>query len=338
MGQLPRNPLGRTGLDVSLLGLGTAPLGDLYARLDEAEAVGAIAHALDHGIGLIDTSPHYGNGLAEHRIGSALRAASAGRAVISTKIGRVMDPFREGARAAGFSGGLPHAAAFDYSADGVRRALEQSLLRLGVNQVDILLLHDIDIWTHGADFPARYREAMAGAMPALLRLRAEGVVKAVGIGVNEADIAERVAEEADIDCVLLAGRYSLLEQPALARFLPLAERRNIGVMLGGVFNSGILATGPVPGARYNYQPAPAHILEKVGRIAKICAAHETPLARASLHFAAAHKAVSSIVLGAVTRREIDQQIADLTAPVPRALFLALQQVGLLDPSAPIPGA
>ena len=336
---LPQRVLGRSGLNVSALGFGAAPLGDLYRRLDEGIAIDTVVAALQAGITLLDVSPFYGHGLAEHRLGAALRRVPGVRPVISTKVGRVMEPFRPAGDATGYAGGLPHAARFDYSADGAVRSLEQSLLRMGVGRIDVVLIHDVDVWTHGADaIEARYREAITGAYPALRRLRDEGVVGAIGIGINEADMAARFVRDADLDAVLLAGRYSLLEQPALAEFLPLAQARNIGVMLGGVFNSGILATGAVAGAMYNYKPAPSDVMARVAQIAAVCDRHGVPLRVAALHFALAHPAVSSVVLGGVTPAEVASNVAVLAHAVPPALWGDLKQAGLLDAAAPVPGA
>ena len=208
---VPRRPLGRTGLDVSVLGFGTAPLGDLYAELDDATAIGAIDRAFSLGINLLDTSPLYGHGLAEHRCGTALRRVPRDSIVLCTKVGRWMDPFHGRGDGSRFVGGQPHRAVVDYSYDGTMRSVEQSLLRLGTDRLDLLLIHDVDVWTHGADaIEDRFREAMAGAYPALDRLRAENVVAGIGIGVNEADMCVRFAEAGSFDVMLLAGRYSCL--------------------------------------------------------------------------------------------------------------------------------
>jgi D-threo-aldose 1-dehydrogenase len=258
-GAMPTRALGRSGLDVTVIGFGAAPLGDLYARLDDATAIAAVEAAYQAGILLFDTSPHYGNGLSEHRCGTALRRIPRESFVLASKAGRYMRArsttearVAADVAAPGFAGGFPHRSVVDYSFDGTLKSFEQSLLRLGVDRLDIALIHDVDVWTHGAEqIEARFHEAMAGAYRALDRLRSEGVVRAIGIGVNEADMCVRFARAGDFDAMLLAGRYSLLEQPALAEFLPLAQEKGIGVMLGGVFNSGILATGPVPGAHYN---------------------------------------------------------------------------------------
>ncbi|HWJ72361.1 MAG TPA: aldo/keto reductase [Kaistia sp.] len=339
---LAQVPLGRRSeLTVSRVGFGSAPLGDFFEKLDEREAIATVEAAFAAGITLVDTSPHYGNGLAEHRIGTALRSMPRESMVISTKIGRVMNPATLAGRspppARGFVGSLPHRPRFDYSYDGVMRSFEQSLLRLGTDRIDILLIHDVDAWTHGEDqVEARYREALDSGYRALDQLRAEGSVKAIGLGLDDHDWCERFLRAADFDTVLLAGRYSLLEQPALATLMPLALEQGVGIMLGGIFNSGILATGAIPDARYNYEAAPPEIIDRVARIEAVCRAHDVPLARAAVQFVLGHPAVSSLVLGAVKPAEIDRNLAALDQPVPESLWADLKTEGLLDPSAPTP--
>lgn len=334
---LPARPLGRSGIAVSALGFGGAPLGDLYARLDEATAIATVEAALAAGVNLIDTSPLYGHGLSEHRIGAALRRSGRKDVVISTKVGRVADPFAGRGDGSGYLGGLPHGLRFDYSYDGAMRSLEQSALRLGVDRLDIVLIHDVDVWTHGADrIEQRFAEAMDGAYRALTDLRAAGTVGAIGVGVNEAAMCERFARAGDFDAMLLAGRYSLLEQPALASFMPLAQAKGIGLMLGGVFNSGILATGPVAGAKYNYRLAPPEILARVAAIEAVCLRHGVPLRRAALQFPLGHPAVASLVMGAVGPEEVADQLAELSAQVPAALWTELTAEGLLGADVPVP--
>ncbi|MBZ9935710.1 aldo/keto reductase [Mesorhizobium sp. BR1-1-16] len=343
MAPIAQVPLGRRSeLTVSRVGFGSAPLGDFFERLDEGEAIATVAAAFAAGITLVDTSPHYGNGLAEHRIGTALRSMPRESVVISTKIGRVMNPATLAGGSAppparGFVGSLPHRPRFDYSYDGVMRSFEQSLLRLGTDRIDILLIHDIDAWTHGEDqVEVRYREALDSGYRALEQLRAEGSVKAIGLGLDDHDWCERFLRAADFDAVLLAGRYSLLEQPALATLMPLALEQGVGIMLGGIFNSGILATGAIPGARYNYEAAPPGIIDRVARIEAVCRAHGVPLARAAVQFVLGHPAVSSLVLGAVKPAEIARNLAALDHPVPEGLWSDLKAEGLLDPAAPTP--
>jgi D-threo-aldose 1-dehydrogenase len=336
---LPRRQLGRTAIKVSALGFGTAPLGDLYRQLDDGSAIAAVERALALGINLIDTSPLYGHGLSEHRCGTAIRRLPRDQIVVCTKVGRWMDPFHGRGDGSGFSGGQPHRAVIDYSYDGTMRSVEQSMLRLGTDRLDLLLIHDVDVWTHGADaIEQRFAEAMAGAYVALDRLRSEGVVAGIGIGVNEAEMCVRFAQAGSFDTMLLAGRYSLLEQPALAEFLPLAQQQGIGVLLGGVFNSGILATGAVSGAKYNYRDAPPEILTKVAQIESICDAHGVALPTAALHFALGHPAAASVVLGGQSPQEVERNVAALSSRVPTALWADLKAERLLDAEAPVPVA
>ena len=334
---LPQRPLGRSGLMVTTLGFGGAPLGDLYAELDEATAVTTVEAALRSGITLVDTSPLYGHGLSEHRIGAALRRVGRDGILLSTKVGRVAEPFAGRGAESGYVGGLPHGLRFDYSYDGTMRSLEQSALRLGTDRLDIVLIHDVDVWTHGPDrIEGRFGEAMDGAYRALDRLRSAGAIRAIGVGVNEAEMCERFARAGDFDTMLLAGRYSLLEQPALSSFMPLAQEKGIGLMLGGVFNSGILATGAIEGSRYNYKPAPPETLARVAAIEMVCKRHDVPLKRAALHFPLGHPAVSSLVMGAVSPQEVAEQVAEIAAPVPAALWQELKSEGLLAADVPVP--
>jgi D-threo-aldose 1-dehydrogenase len=334
---LPHRPLGRTGLQVSVLGFGTAPLGDLYMQLDDEAAIATVDRAFALGINLLDTSPLYGHGLSEHRCGTAIRRVPRQGIVLCTKVGRWMDPFHGRGDESNFVGGQPHRAVVDYSYDGTMRSVEQSLLRLSTDRIDLLLIHDVDVWTHGADaIEARFREAMDGAYVALDKLRGEGVVAGIGVGVNEADMCVRFANAGRFDAMLLAGRYSLLEQPALSEFLPLAEQQGIGVMLGGVFNSGILATGAISGAKYNYKDAPPPILTKVAEIERVCKAHGVALPTAALHFALGHPAVASVVLGAQGPQEVERNVAALSNRVPAALWADLKAEHLLDADVPVP--
>ena len=337
MSTMPRRALGRTGLQVSPLGFGTAPLGDLYAQLDDDTAIATVERAFALGINLLDTSPLYGHGRSEHRCGTAIRRVPRQDIVVCTKVGRWMDPFHGRGDGSGFVGGQPHRAVIDYSYDGTMRSVEQSLLRLGTDRLDLLLIHDVDVWTHGADaIESRFREAMAGAYVALDRLRGEGVVAGIGVGVNEAEMCVRFAHAGSFDVMLLAGRYTLLEQPALAHFLPLAQQQGIGVLLGGVFNSGILASGAASGAKYNYRDAPPQILAKVAEIERVCHAHGVALPTAALHFALGHPAVASVVLGAQSPQEVERNVAAFASQVPAALWSDLKAEHLLDAQAPVP--
>lgn len=328
----------RSGLALPRLGFGSAPIGDLYRRLDDDTAVRTVIGAVESGITLVDTAPHYGNGLAEARVGTALRRLDRDRVVLSTKVGRLMSPGGGASESTRFAGGLPFRQRFDYSYDGAMRSIEHSLLRLGTDRVEIALIHDADGWTHGDGAGARFTQAMDGAYRALDRLRSEGAVKAIGVGVNEAETCARFARAGDFDAMLLAGRYSLLEQGALDEFLPLAAGKGIAVLMGGVFNTGILATGPVAGAMYNYRPATPEILERAGRIEAVCRAHGVTLPVAAIHFSLGHPAVASVVLGAVSPEEVARNVAAFGQPVPDGLWRDLVAEGLLRPDAPVPPA
>jgi D-threo-aldose 1-dehydrogenase len=330
--------LGRTGLDVTVLGFGGAPLGDLFARLDDATAIATVEAAATAGISHFDTAPLYGQGIAEHRFGTALRRRQAGSFSLSSKVGRLLVPAPRGRnRTTRYVGGLEYDVVHDYGYDATMRSHEHSLLRLGLPALDLLLIHDADAWSHGPELGERYyRDAMAGAYRALEKLRGEGVIKGIGVGTNDPAYAARYLRDGDFDCIMMAGRYSLLEQPALAEVLPLAHAKNVGVMLGGVFNSGILATGAVANAKYNYVDAAPDILDRVRRIERVARAHGVPLPTAAMHFCLGHPAVATLVLGAVTPDEVRCNVAALARAVPAALWADLRAERLLDAAAPTP--
>ena len=335
---LPTRKLGRTGLDVSVLGFGSAPMGDLYRMLDDATAIATAEAAIAAGVTLFDTAPLYGQGLAEHRLGTALRRSAKTTVVVQTKVGRLLVPAPNGrSTSPGYIGGHAFDVVHDYSYDATLRSIEHSLHRLGRPSIDTVLIHDADAWTHGPiEGPKRFAEAMAGAYRALDRLRGDKTIRGIGIGLNDPVYAARYLREGDFDCLLLAGRYSLLEQPALDEVLPLAAAKTIGVMLGGVFNSGILATGAVPGAKYNYADAPPAILARVRNIERVCASHRVPLPTAALHFCLGAPAVSSLVLGAVTPAEVMSNVAAFSTRVPAGLWTDLKGEGLLGADVPTP--
>jgi D-threo-aldose 1-dehydrogenase len=320
------------------LGLGSAPLGNLYRAMSDKMALETVAAALAAGMGLIDTAPHYGQGLAERRVGMAL-SQTGKRPLISTKVGRVLKPIAPqpaGTERHGFVDGDPYEPAFDYSYDGVMRAFEDSLKRLKLERVDILLGHDLGRVTHGPDYEYHLKAFLNGGYRAMAELRASKNVSAIGLGVNEWAICEQLMQAADPDIFLLAGRYSLLEQGALKSFLPQCARRGIKVLIGGAFNSGILATGTRgPGiAYYNYEPAPPAILERVRRIEAICDAHKVRLAAAALAFPLAHPAVSTVVLGQASPAQV-AQTADLhSMSIPDAFWDELRAEALIDAEAP----
>jgi len=329
-------------LSFTALGFGTAPLGNLYRALSEEQARGALQCAWETGCRYFDTAPQYGLGLAETRLNGFLREHRADPLLLSTKVGRLLrwSSLTERTGVGKFFDVPSRKEHYDYSYDGVMRSMDFSLERLGVDAIDILYCHDVDVFTHGsrAASDRRVAEFMAGGYRALAELRTAGVVKAIGVGVNEWQVCERLAEAGDFDLFLLAGRYTLLEQEALASFLPLCLQRGIGIVIGGPFNSGILATGPKPGAFYNYEPAPPHILERVSRIEAICVAHGVPLAAAALAFPLAHPAVVSVIAGGQNPQEVRQNARMLSWPIPAALWRALISEGLLRPEAPVPAA
>lgn len=339
MAQLGTREIGRTGLEVPVLGFGGAPLGDIYARIPHAQAYAAVEKAWELGARLFDTAPLYGHGLSEHRIGHVLRDKPRDSYVLSTKVGRWLEPHDPRTLDRGqWAGGLNMRWTYDYTYDGTKRAIDQSFQRLGIERIDILLIHDLDIWSHGSReaYEHHLRIAMDGAYRVLDELRSQKVIRAVGIGVNETEPCVRFATHCDMDCFLLAGRYTLLEQGGLDDLLPLAERRQISFLLGGPYNSGILATGPVPGAKYNYKDAPPEIMERVRRIEAVCRRHGVPLAAAAIQFPLGHARVAAIIPGAVSAEEVAANHALMTHQIPADLWAELRHEGLLAAAAPVP--
>jgi D-threo-aldose 1-dehydrogenase len=329
--------LGTSPLNITILGLGGVPLGDNYAPLTEAQAEATIATAYDSGIRYFDTAPLYGQGQSEHRFGRILRRRPEHDFVLSTKIGRYLVPeFADKVDHRWFKGGLNFRPIDDYSYDGAMRSIDQSFQRLGLNRIDILLIHDVDVWTFGEAYERRFHEAMTGAYRAIESLRSQGVIKAIGVGVNEIEPCIRFAEEGDFDCLMLAGRYTLLEQGALDKLLPLVERKGIGILVAGPYNSGILATGAVPGAKYNYREPPPEIMKKVARIEVVCRRYNVPLASCALQFPLGHRSISAMVPGAVTPEEIRQNVSLMSARIPVDLWSELKHEGLLRSDAPVP--
>ncbi|MBN9064795.1 MAG: pyridoxal 4-dehydrogenase [Rhizobiales bacterium 65-9] len=333
---LPRRTT-RTGLELSILGFGGVPLGGLYTQVSDADARATVAAALAAGVNFIDTAPLYGHGLSEHRIGEALRATPRDAFILSTKVGRLLRPVakQQGASEL-FAAPLPFDYVYDYSTAGARRSLEDSLQRLGMARIDMLLIHDVVPRWHGERFEERYREAMAGAYPELARLREDGLVRAIGVGVKDANVCARFARDGDFDCIMIAGQHTLLNHEAIDEFLPLAAEKRIAVLMAAPFNSGVLATGAAEGAAYYYQPAPPDILARVRRIEAVCAAHGVPLAAAALQYPLGHPAVASVVAGARTAQEIEENARLATMPIPPALWADLKQEKLLPAHAPTP--
>ncbi len=332
--------LGNGGLTFTELGFGTAPLGNLYRAITDAEADAILQAAWDGGVRYYDTAPLYGLGLSETRLNRFLRDKPRDQYTLSTKVGRILRPCRPDQRD-GFGKWFDVPArneVYDYSYDGVLRSFEHSLERLGVDRVDILYAHDIDVPNQGsrANVNAKVDQLMAGGYHALERLRNEGGIKAFGAGVNEWEVCQQLAERGDYDIFLLAGRYTLLEQQALESFLPLCEARGIGIVIGGPYNSGILATGPRDGAYYNYELAPPEILERVAGIEAICQAHDTPLVAAAYQFPLTHPSVLSVIPGGQSVGEMQQNLAIASADIPAVLWADLKAQGLMRADAPVP--
>jgi D-threo-aldose 1-dehydrogenase len=330
--------LGTGGLTFTELGFGTAPIGNLYRAISDAEARAVLDRAWAGGVRYYDTAPLYGLGLSETRLNPFLRSKDRDSYVLSSKIGRLLRATTP-ERRDGFGKWFDVPArneVYDYSYDGVMRSLEFSLERLGVDRVDILYAHDLDIFNHGsqAALDARLAELMSGGYRALVRLRDEAVIRAFGAGVNEWQPCQWLAERGDFDLFLLAGRYTLLEQEALATFLPLCVARGIGIVIGGPYNSGILATGARPGAFYNYDPAPPEVLGKVARIEAVCARHSTRLVDAAFQFPLRHPAVVSVIPGGQGVAEMESNLIAARTPIPPALWEELKAEGLMRKDAP----
>jgi D-threo-aldose 1-dehydrogenase len=342
MPAVTRRKVGKTQLEVTELGLGGAPMGGFRASISDAEAVALTDAAYEAGVRYFDTSPFYGYGRSELRMGTALREKPRGSYVLSTKIGRILHAMKPGETPpADFrEGGLPgFAPVFDYTYDGVMRSLEHSHLRLGIARIDVALVHDVDFWTikDRALLDQRFRTVMDSGFRALDELRRAGVIGAIGVGINEADTSLRFIQAGDFDCMLLAGRYTLLEQGALAEFLPECVKRSVSVILGGPYNSGILAGGVKPGATHDYVAAPAPLLEKAQKIEAVCQRHGVELGAAALQFPLFHPALCSVIPGALSVAEVKQNVARLQSRTPPDLWSELKREKLLEPGAPTPG-
>ncbi|MFG2629087.1 aldo/keto reductase [Streptomyces sp. NPDC048473] len=324
-----RNRLGSSAVEVTELSFGAAAIGNLFSAVDPAQAAAAVDAAWDEGIRYFDTAPHYGLGLSERRLGEALRARPRDSYVLSTKVGRVLDPLPAGTGAAcenisdglseGFAVRATHRRRWDFSADGVRRSIEDSLERLGLDRIDIAYLHDPD--DHA-------ETAFHEAYPELEKLRAQGVIGAIGAGMNQTAMLTRFVRDTDVDVVLCAGRYTLLDQSALTGLLPAAAARGRSVVVGGVFNSGLLAD-PRPGATYDYTAAPPALLDRALRIKAVTEGHGVPLRAAALHYPLAHPAVAGVLVGTRSPDEVRDAAALLRREIPDALWADLRAEGLL---------
>lgn len=338
-GTIATRVLGRTALAVTELGFGAAPLGGFRGAVAAADAAGALDEAWDGGVRYFDTAPFYGYGRSELAVGALLRERPRDAFVVSTKVGRVLrryDPARRSP--AHRPGGLPFDADYDYGYDGTMRSIEQSMLRTGLDRFDVLLVHDLDAFIHTvpADLERYYAVAVEGGFRALRELRDAGVIRAFGAGLNEAATCARVMRDADPDCVLLAGRLTLLDQDALDEVVPLAREKRIALIAGGPFNSGILAAEPAPGAAYHYAAAPPAIVERARDWSRLARSHGVPLQAAALRFALLWPEVAAIIPGARSRAEMHAILDWHGVQVPDGLWSDARALGYLGESVPIP--
>ena len=315
------------------LGLGGAPLGNLFSAVSEREADATIAGAWDAGVRYFDTAPLYGAGLSEHRLGAFLRGRPRDAFVLSTKVGRLLDPDpAQGREQAGYVAALPFRVRFDYSEEGARRSLRESLQRLGLARIDIAWIHDPAEDTHGAEWRTVFAETMAGAARALAAMKEEGTIRAWGLGVNRIEPCLLALEQAAPDLFLLAGRYSLLETSALAELFPACAERGARVVIGGPYNSGLLAGGTT----FDYRAAPAAMLERRARIGACCERFGVAMKAAALQFAAAHAVVAAVIAGARSADEVRENAAMMKRPIPSEFWAGLKEEKLIPADAPVP--
>ena len=320
--------IGTTDIAVTELGFGGAPLGLVGDLITDDEAAAIVRRAVDGGVRYFDTAPLYGHGLSEKRVGRLLRQLPRDSFVLSTKVGRLLVAREHGERVARARDNEPFAIRYDYSFDAVRRSMEASLDRLGLDRIDILLCHDIDTWTHGDAQPGIFETARRGALPALRELREQGVVRAIGLGVNEWQVCSRVMDMMDVDCFLLAGRFTLLEQEPLDTFLPKCVERNVSIIIGGPYNSGLLATDDRRQATYDYKPAPDHLWQKAQAIRRMCEAHGVDPRAAALQYPLRHAAVAAVIPGVRAMDELDTNLDLVARDIPDTLWDDLAEAGL----------
>ena len=327
---IPARPVPKTGLALGELSLGCAQLGNLYREVSDEDARATVDTAWELGVRYFDTAPHYGLGLSERRLGAALAHRPRGEYLLSSKVGRLLEPLPvvEGLDDDGFAVPRTHRRVFDFGRDGIRRSFAESLERIGVDRLDIAYLHDPD---------DHIPEVLETGFPALAELRAEGAVTAIGAGMNDSVPLARLVRETDIDVVMIAGRYTLLDQESLEDLLPACEERGVAVVAAGVFNSGILARSEPPEqAKYDYADAPAELLERARAIARVCERHRTTLPAAAIAFPLGHPAVLSVCVGARSPEQIELNAASYADAVPTELWAELQADGLLRKHVPTP--
>ena len=333
-----KRKLGRTDVELTQFGFGAASLGEIFALVSEEDTLSTLQTLWKYGVRYIDTAPFYGFGLSEHRVGSFLSQQPRQEFVLSTKVGRVLKApkVKAGFKAPFFLGGLPFDYVFDYTYDGIMRSFEDSLQRLRLNSIDLLLIHDLEFGHHGAKLQTYRDQFSDSGWRAVERLRSTGEVRAIGAGANELEVIPYFLERFDLDFFILARQYTLLEQDALDEALPMCQARNVGIILASVFNSGILVTGPVEGAKYVYEDAPAEVLEKVTRIEQVCRRHNVSLAAAAIQFPLAHPCVTSVIPGALHPRQVEENLEYFREEIPSALWAALKAEGHIRQDAPTP--
>ena len=333
-----RRRLGRSRIEVTELGFGGASIGELFVRVTERDAQATLAAAWDAGVRYFDTAPWYGRGLSELRTGAGLRDHARAEYALSTKVGRWLRPaVDEGFDGSPWLGGAPNEVVFDYTYDGIMRSVEQSRLRLAITRFDVAFIHDLDrLYFDAETWDGHFGDLATSGWRALEELRASGQIGAIGAGINDLGLMPRFLDVADIDAFLVAMPYTLLDQEVLETEFPACVARGVTFVIGSPFASGILAKGPVPGARYAYAEAPPEILERTRRIAAVCERHGVPLAAAALQFPLGHPAVVSVIPGASSPAQQARTVAAFTHPIPADLWAELKHEGILREDAPVP--
>jgi D-threo-aldose 1-dehydrogenase len=335
-----RRRVGKTALSVPVLGFGSAHLGELYNLVTEADSVATVDAAWDAGIRLYDSAPWYGLGLAEHRMGYGLRHHPRNEYVVTTKVGRVLErPFEGSAfKSTTWAGGMPFQHRFDYSYDGIMLSYEQSMMRMGMNSFDALVIHDLDISYHREEFGYRKRDLVNSGIKALEELKRRGDISAIGMGINTKEALETVAPIVDLDFVLVAMPYTLLDQASLHTGMAECVKKSISVIIGAPFASGLLVTGSGGNSKYGYANASADVQAKVRGIEAVCKAHNVALPAAALQFVLAHPAVVAEIPGAAKPHEVTQNVASFRSVIPASFWSDLKSQGLIDAAAPTPGS
>lgn len=333
-----RRRLGQTDVEVTELGFGGASIGELFVRVSERDAAATVAAAWDAGVRYFDTAPWYGRGLSELRTGAGLRDHPRAEYALSTKVGRYLRPsVADDFDGSPWVGGCRNDVVFDYTYDGIMRSVEQSRLRLGITRFDLAVIHDLDrLYFDEATWDAHFRDLTTSGWRALDELRSSGQIRAIGAGINARGLITRFLDALDLDVFLVAMPYTLLHQEVLDDEFPAAVDRGAGFVIGAVFQSGILATGAVEGATYDYAPAPPEIMERVRRIEAVCTRHGVPLSAAALQFPLGHPAVASVIPGAFHPDQVERNVAAFRHPIPADLWAELKQEGLLRADAPVP--